>query len=854
MRIVRYLVLILLVALVITAGVLAFLGYQWTNAPLPQMDGTLTVAGLHDQVEIIRDTWGVPHIYASNLHDLYFAQGYVQAQDRWWQMEFNRHIGSGRIQELTGENDSVMGQDVFIRTIGWRRSAEKDWEQFDAATRSAIESFTAGVNAYIQNRTASQLAFEYNLLGVTGVNIPIEPWTPVDSVVWTKVMAWDLSGNMDSEEFASALIDTYGEDMAADYEPGYPYGTYPTIVRPEELPEAGEPFAIMNISSAAGLTGIRTTFAGNFDINTGFIFGKGTDIGSNNWVTAGALTESGHPLLANDPHLSIGIPSIWYQIGLHCQPLSEECPINVRGLGFPVAPGIVIGHNDHIAWGVTNTTWDTQDLYRIKVNPDNPLQYEWNGEWRDMTVYEEVIQFGDSEETVTIQVRETHLGPIINDNQRDDDGNILGFNNEDPLALRWTALDEGSTLFTALIELSKAQNWEEFREAVALWDSPSQNIIYADTEGNIGYQIPGKIPVRAPGHTGLLPVDGSTDTLEWRGYVPFEYLPSLYNPERSYIATANQALVPFEYYAQLAEALGAEFGEDAHYVFGYQWDYGQRGARINELLEAVGKHTIETFSAIHGDNKSLFAEQMAPYLADIDFEDEALNELRDWMLDWDFQMSADSPQGALFGMFWFKLGEALYEDELAVLNEQTDYGGSNQWATVQLMKESNNAWWDDVSTADIVETRDAIVREAFKTAHDEIIKRLGEKRDAWTWGALHTATFISNPLGASGIDLIENMVNRGPVPTGGGAAIVNATSAFNNSLEVRAAPSMRMIVDMSDLANSRIIQTTGQSGHPFSPHYDDMIEMWRTIDYIPMLWTREQVEANTASILILNPQ
>ncbi len=852
MKIVRYFLLVLLVAVLIAAAVVAFFAYQWTNAPLPQVEGTLTIAGLKDRVEVIRDTWGVPHIYASNLHDLFFAQGYVQAQDRWWQMEFNRHIGSGSIQELTGENKSVMGQDIFIRTVGWRRSAERDLELLDPEIKGYIQSFSDGVNAYIQSRPVSQLAFEYNLLGVTGVNIPIEPWTPVDSVVWTKVMAWDLSGNMSDEEFSSAFLEEFDAELLQDYEPGYPFDTYPTIIQPDELPAAGEPFAVTN-TFTDGITGINSNFAGNFDTNTGFAFGKGADIGSNNWVTAGSMTESGNALLANDPHLSIGMPSIWYQIGLHCQPVSAECPLNLRGLGFSVTPGIVVGHNDHIAWGVTNTTWDTQDLYRIKINPDNPLQYEWNGDWRDMTVHEEVIRYGDSDETVTLQVRETHLGPIINDNQRDDDGKILGFNNDNPLALRWTALDEGGTLFTALMRLNQATNWEEFRAAVALWDTPSQNVVYADTEGNIGYQIPGKIPVRAPGHDGLLPMDGSTDEFEWRGYVPFEYLPSLYNPERGYISTANQALVPLEYYASLAQALGTEFGEDAHYVFGYQWDYGQRGARINELLEATEKHTIESFSAIHGDNKSLFAERIAPYLADIDFEDAALNDLRDWMLEWDFHMNAESSQGALFGMFWFKLGEYLYEDELAAIDEQTGYGGEVQWATGLLMAEPENVWWDDASTADVVETRDAIVRRAFTAAYDEIVKKLGEKRDDWSWGALHTATFISNPLGVSGIDLIENMVNRGPVPTGGGSAIVNATAAFNTSLEVRAAPSMRLIVDMGDFSNSQIIHTTGQSGHPFSSHYGNMIDLWRKIEYIPMLWTRDQVDANTASTLILNP-
>jgi penicillin amidase len=853
LRLVLLGLLLMVVVVVTTGGVLI---NRWTRGPLPDAEGTVQITGLFDTVEIIRDEYGVPHIYASRTYDLRFAQGYVQAQDRWWQMEFARHAGRGTLQELTGKTDSLMGTDIFIRTAGWRRAAENDLANLPEEVITELQAFADGVNAYITSRSAGQLAFEYNILGMTGVDIPIVPWTPLDTLVWTKVMADDLGGNYSDELAHAEMIAALGEDMIADYWMEYPYDQHPTIIQPEDFPTPDETAASDN--NSAGIVSLYSQLAGNYDASQGLIFGKGDGIGSNNWVVSGALTESGMPMLANDPHLGIGMPSIWYEIGLHCEPVSDECPYNVRGFTFPATAGIVIGHNEHIGWGVTNVGWDTQDLYRITVNPENPLQYEWNGEWRDMTVHEEVINFGDGEPSVTIQVRETHLGPILNDNQIDEQtGEILGFNNEDPIAFHWTSY-EPSTIYYSIMLLNRAQNWDEFREALRLWDAPSQNFVYADVEGNIGYQTPGNVPVRAAGHTGKLPVDGSTDEFEWRGYVPFDLLPSVFNPERGYIETANQALVPLSYYDYLASELTDTYGEDANYIFDYSWDIGYRGQRIVEMLAATDQHNFDTFSAIQGDNKFLMAEAIAPTLASVDMGSEALNEARDWMREWDYQLHMDSPQAALFMHFWRQLMMNLYEDQLGEVSDPGG-GGSNKLATTLLMDDPENIWWDDTTT-EAVETRDAIIVRSFSEAYDAAVAQFGDERSTWSWGAMHTSMFVSNPLGLSGIDIIENTVNFGPVATSGGSDIVNATSwrfssdADVNSFAVRSVPSMRMILDFSDLSNSQTIHTTGQSGHPMSEHYSDFVDAWRNIEYHPMSWTREQVESSAANTLILQPE
>lgn len=856
MRILRYIVLFLLLVVVVVAVGAGVTINKWTQGPLPQHNGSLTVAGLDGQVEVLRDTYGVPHIYASTPHDLFFAQGYTQAQDRWWQMEFWRHIGAGRIGELTGKTNSVLSNDLFIRSAGWYASAEQDYEALDQEIKDILQAFTEGVNAYITTRSAGELAFEYNVLGVTGVNIAIEPWESLDTLVWTKVMSWDLGGNMSEEQDFSELLEKVGEDMVADYAPQYPYEK-PTIIQPDDLPPAGMPFDAAYDVQEAG-TPVTTEWAGDFR-DTGLIFGKGDGIGSNNWVVSGSKSASGKPLLANDPHLGIQMPSIWYEIGLHCTTVNEECPFDVRGLTFASVPGVVIGHNANIAWGVTNIGWDTQDLYIIKPNPDNPLQYEWNGEWRDMTVRTEEIRFGDGEPSLTLNVRVTHLGPIINDYQLEDDGTVSEYTDK-PLALRWTSY-EPSTLLKAILGLNRARNWEDFREAARYWDTAAQNMIYADIEGNIGYQTPGHVPIRAAGHTGILPVDGSTDQYEWKGYVPFENLPSVYNPARGYIATANQALVPEEYYAQLAETLADDYGADSHYTFGYYWAFGYRGQRIVEMLEANDQHDFESFRAIQGDNKLIFAEEIAPTLKAMTFDDTSLNEIRDWMLDWDYQLHMDSPQAALFMAFWERFAHAIYDDQAGF---EVSASGINMWATIKLLEEPDNAWWDDANTADVTETPQILAEQALRAAYDELVKAQGSDRTKWAWGKMHTSTFESNPLGLSGIGPIENIVNRGPVMTSGGTDVVNATSweggymddetGWQPDYRVRAVPSMRMIVDMSDLGKSMIVHTTGQSGHPFSPNYGDMIESWRMIAYHPMLWTREQVQDNLASTLVLTPQ
>jgi penicillin G amidase len=846
MKILR-IVLLVILALVVIIVLGGFVVYnRWTTGPLPQVDGEINVAGLTEPVEILRDQWGIPHIYASNTHDLFFAQGYTQAQDRWWQMEFFRHIPSGRLGELIGKENGIEADRLF-RSYGFRAVAEQELQTYDADVIALLQAFADGVNAYIMNRAPADLALEYNVLGLNGINISIEPWTPVDTLVWGKFMAWNLSQNEEFEITRAQLYEAIGQQMTDEWAPPWPFGEKPTILQPEDLP-ISDTSPTAQTSPETVFAGMETSLADTDNVLDQWGFPRDSGIGSNSWVAGGNMTETGMPLLANDPHLGIQMPSIWYEIGLHCQPVSDACPMNVTGFAFSPAPGVIIGHNDHIAWGFTNVEADVQDYYMIRVNPDNPLQYEWNGEMRDMTVRQEVVNFGDGADPITLDIRVTHLGPIVNDYEFDEEtGELGGYNTENPMALRWTALEPG-TIFQAVLNLDHAANWEDFRSALADFDVPGQNIIYADVEGNIGYQTTGRFPIRAADHAGLVPAPGWTDEYEWQGFIPYDNLPRIFNPTRSYIATANQALTPLEYYDQLAETLG----EDRNYEISHEWAYGYRGQRIVEMLETKVPHTIVTFQQIQGDNKSVSAEELLPFLADLEFEDAEFADARDWLLEWDYQMHMDSPQAALYANFWRRLKDNLFNDQLP---EDTSTGGSQaMWAIYLLMQEPENIWWDYTETADLVETRDDILVMSFREAYNEALELLGDNRDDWRWGTLHTSTFVSNPLGASDIGPIENMVNRGPVATSGSTEIINATGwRTEEDFSVVALPSMRMIVDLSDLSQSVVANTTGQSGHPFSPHYGDMIDAWRNIQYHPMLWTREQVENASANRLILNP-
>jgi penicillin amidase len=827
--------------------------------PFPRTRGTIKAAGLSAPVEVLRDGSGVPHITASAMHDLYFAQGFVHAQDRFWQMEFWRRIGSGTLSELFGK--STTGTDIYLRTLGLRRLAEEEYAAYDDETRAVLDAYAEGVNAYITARPPEKLGLEFLFMKLQGVKVAIEPWTPANTLTWLKIMSLDLGGNMSRELYAIDLLHSIGAPLSAEFFGSYRAGDMPYIVADSELPrsllkagDAGKVSALGHGIPLSAYAGVPTRLAGGFDPSQGLALGAGPGIGSNNWVISGARTASGKPILANDPHLGIQMPSIWYEADLSCtaqdaQPGKNSGPFHVRGFTFPGAPGVIIGHNDRIAWGVTNTGPDVQDLYMERINPENPNQYEVNGRWTDMKVRREEIKIA-KEDPLVILVRETRHGPIVTD-----EGSYTGYRSYaftpglsypanvelKALSLRWTALQRNRTI-AAVVDVDKARDFQEFRDALRQWDIPSQNFVYADVDGNIGYQAPGLIPVRARAN-GTLPVPGWTDGYEWTGFIPFDELPWSYNPAKGYIVTANNPVTSPQY---------------KHFIAS-EFDFGYRALRISQMIEGAGrKLTLEDVEAMQVDTLNISAKEIIPYLAHLSLADPRTMQAREILAAWDGRMSTDSPAAALYSHFWIALVDGIFKDQLpraqwtpgALLENN-----SRQLNTVYLLlSKPNDAFWDDAMTLDVRETRDDILAAALEKAVEGGVKAQGKDMTKWRWGREHTATFRNQTLGKSGIGLVERIFNRGPFPVPAGFQQVFCTDyKVNAPFDVYSVSSMRQIVDLSDLGASLAVHTTGQSGHTGNRHYADMIDSWAKGRYHPELWERETLLKSGAEKLVLMP-
>lgn len=843
-----------------------------TRRPHPDTRGTVTVAGLRAPVEVLRDENGVPHIYAETTRDMYFAQGYVHAQDRFWQMDFWRRIGAGRLSELLGA--ATLSTDVFLRTMGFSELAREEYQTLAPDVRAALDAYAAGVNAYISGRSPGRLSLEHGLLALQGVDVEIEPWRPEHTLTWLKIMSYDLGQNMQTELDTLRLIRAVGTELAAQYFPEY-RDEMPYIVNAEELerhlgdrraggPEsaggrrspASRPSPAARLAAELEAAG-ETAFVGGQSPPAALALGRGPGLGSNNWVIGGSRTASGMPILANDPHLGIQMPSIWYENSLH----SAEEDLSVAGYSFPGAPAVIVGHNDRIGWGVTNLAPDVQDLYIEQINPADPTEYRVGDRWRPLRIRVEEIRVAGRREPHVVRVRETRNGPIITDLASNDQ--FRGFGVDLPavsaeglrvneLSLRWTALEPNRTM-ESVYRLNRASTFEEFREAVRLFDVPAQNFVYADVEGNIGYQAPGRIPIRRAG-SGRIPAPGWVEDYRWEAYIPFEELPYLFNPEKDYVVSANNQVAPDSY----------------PYLLASEFNHGYRARRIVDLIEAAGRDIVPgDVAAMHGDSFNIFAAVLLPYLEDLELGDGAYGGgeihgraaagARELLLEWDRRMTRESAGAALYAVFYQNLVENTFTDQIPDAlwegSPRIAEGSRVQSALEGLLQQPRSAWWDDVTTPEVREERDDILRRSLSAALAEGERLFdGDPPAAWRWGEIHTAEFRNQSLGESGIGLIERLFNRGPVAVAGGMQqVLSADWYFTDPYEVSLLSSMRQILDFADLDASLMMHTTGQSGHPFHRHYDDMIEAWAAVEYHPHYASRGALEATDTRRLVLEP-
>ncbi|HUQ44238.1 MAG TPA: penicillin acylase family protein [Candidatus Limnocylindria bacterium] len=877
--------LVTLVSLAIIA--LLVLGSITTQRGFAQTTGTISVAGLNHDVTVARDRAGIIQITADDRHDLFLAQGYVHAQERMWQMEVSRRIGAGRLSELFGKGS--IDRDRYIRTLRWRVAAQRDLDAMSADSKAILQAYADGVNAWItehDGRLSTPFVVAGLLSGSGGIGgYTLEPWTPLDTATWQKVQAWSLGGNVDTEIFR-LLADARLGGGAAQTDELFPaYDATAPVITPggalgeggagTTVPEGpsegendgegeGEPSAppaspaaavpALTDANAAALAdlgnqaGAIAALAG-LDGGDGLVGSHG--VGSNNWVVSGEHTQSGKPILANDPHLGFGMPSAWIMNGLHCRSIADSCPWDVVGVSFPGAPAVILGHNARIAWGATNVNPDTQDLFVEKVDPADANRYLYQGQSLPFEVRHETIKVGGGA-SVEMDIRSTRHGVLLSDvDARLKDGPVL--------AMRWTTTAEVDLALETFFKIDVAGSFDEFKAAFGGYGSPSQNWVYADVDGHIGYVLPGLIPIRAGQPTGERVRDGASGSNEWTGYIPRDQLPWQLDPVNGRIVSANNAAVDDSY----------------PFWIGNEWDPGDRAARIAQRLDAVaGKLTTEDMRSIQMDTHIRRADRVIPALQSLGISPSTDDGKLLWsrILDWDRRCEVDSVGCTAYMTVELALLRAIFDDELGPLAREY-VGSTASWeAFIDIVGNPSNPWWlvttQGVGGSSGVGDPRGLAGAVIDQAAGELRKDRGDPA-GWTWGALHTVRFKEATLGDSGILPLELYFDPAARPVGGADGAVQnnyyrvgpvyadpddpeyVPLANNQTFAVTNGPSYRLTIDMADLDGARIIITTGQSGNAFETHYGDLIPLWAGGQTVPLAFSPANIKGSTVETLVL---
>lgn len=747
------------------------------------VSGESHVKGLERPVNVLRDRWGVAHIYAENQHDLFFAQGVVAAQDRLFQMELWKRAGQGRLAEILGP--SALARDVNARALRYRGNLQAEYESYSPDTKTILTAFTDGIDAYIASLTAPGgpgLPIEFQLAGFSP-----DAWHPEDCL--NRMAAFSMTGNAFSElEHAQALAELGAEKTSKlfDFDPAIALDPAPGLELVGLSPDL--------LKDLVG-SDRRIEFPAH------------SLEGSNNWTISGALTATGKPLLANDPHRVIGLPSLRYMVHLVAPGW------NVIGAGEPGLPGVALGHNEHIAWGFTIFGLDQQDLYVEELNPANPFEYKTEAGWKSMEARKEVF-FVKGEAPKEVDLKFTRHGPVLwEDGKR-------------ALALRWVGNEPGTAGYLASLAVDRAANWDQFEAAVARWKVPSENLAYADDAGNIGEHSAGLAPVR--NWTGLLPVPGSGN-FNWTGFVPTAELPHFFNPKEGFVATANHKMIPEHY----------------PYNVGFEWAPPYRVTRIRSVIESAKqdhhKLTVADMKSLQNDITSLPALEFQKLVRSTSLKDDPA--LADF-LRWDGQLTRESMNAALFEV-WFQqicltLGNRFSKEH----GERYDDLEPNTVLRILTNPEK------DLFGDDPVVGRDQLLVDSLRSARQNVAKLLGSDASQWSWGKFHTVHFrhaVDQQPGA------KDLFDLGPLPRPGDEYTVNATGTNGDSWEQVSGASYREILDTGDWDQSVAVNTPGQSGQPGSPHYSDLMPLWDAGRYFPLLYSQKAVEGATTDRLVLEP-
>ena len=778
----RKLVIALVVLLVSMAAITTTFGLLVLR-PLPSVDDDERLLGLDERVEVLRDTYGVPHIFATDTHDLFFAQGYVTAQDRLWQMDIYRRAAEGRLAEVLGEPG--LESDRFMRTLGLGRAAQLDLGMISDETRAFLEAYMEGVNKFLQQHGES-LPVEFTILGYRP-----EPWTVLDTLAISKLQLYDAAGNYTQELLRASIAARLGPEALATLLPD---------ASTNAVFDDARAWALVAPELSPGLAGDGPTALANV------LGGAGQGLGSNCWALAGSRTASGKPLLAGDPHLPVRNPSIWYEVAL------DAGDLHFIGFSIPGVPGVVIGHNDRIAWSFTYAYADTQDLFVERQDPADLRRYEFEGRMENATFTREVIKVKGRADDVVVDVAITRHGPILTPVLKDQKAQ---------LALRWSAL-EGTRTIEAVLGMGRARNFSEFRAAAALFAGATLSACYADIDGHIGYQLVGRLPDRKSGD-GRMPVPGWSGDYEWRGLLPAEDNPFLLDPPGGVVLNANNRPV------DRATDTG----------WGGEWDPGFRYAFLRAALNGMTGADVARLRSLQTDVTSLPVQRFRAAILSARAVSPLAAEAQGLVRNWDGGLGLDSAAAAIYESWLVRMCERTFRDKLGQsLYEQYLTDGRPTFALYELMGSPSSTWFADLASGEAGD-RDSIASQALEDAVRDLAKRFGPATASWRWGDLHTVSFEHPLSAAKPLDLILTI---GPVRRAGdGYSPNNGAYSLLKPFAVRTHPSERQIVDLADVDASLSIIPTGQSGQPYSPHWGDQTQLWASGQYKPMALSRDKI-------------
>lgn len=806
--------------------------------------GNITVEGLKQPVRVYFDDFGVPQVIAQNEEDVFFTMGYMHARDRLFQMDLSRRVAEGRLSEIFGSN--AMDFDKLFRTIGIARFCYSWYNNIDPKSKQMLESYTKGVNKFIETYYKN-LPVEFDAL-----NYRPEPWKPENSLMLARLMAWDLNIAWYTDYILGEVVTKAGIEKTADI---FPDTNITIYKKPEPVAEdstTNEETGSINYLKDVAVLG-KDLFTSNesyrkfFNINV-------SHTGSNSWVVSGDKSAYGKPMLANDPHLALQAPSRWYEMYL------KGGDLEVRGMSFPGVPGIVIGNNRFISWGLTNLMNDDNDFVILTRDSSDNNKYIYNNQSHSLDSIVEKIYIKDSAEVEYI-VRTTKTGPVVSDLKTrgfaDYPPNENGPLKNKLMTFLWTGYEQSDEVL-CFYNLNKSKNWEDFKTALKSFNAPAQNFIFADINGNIGYHAAGKIPIRktSDNNSYIFP-NGAP--VEWTGFIDFDKLPNVYNPKEGYIVTANTN--PFEWLKESSDSKNPKELKDKYYI-SYLWEPASRFNRINSFIKSKTIFDFDDFRLIQNSFESDYAKNIAQYIIAAYKNNTASNPDIQWCAErfkgWNGDMLPNESIGSVYNTFLVYLIKNTFNDELEddVFTDFISIQNLPYRSLELILKQPENSWFDNINTTK-KETRDDIIRLSLEQAIEYLkTKFTNPDINTWHWGELHKLK-IRHPLGI--IEALDKTFNIGPYPVGGDQTSPNNTEyQFKNVIRdgnynVVIGASMKMIVNMADVDNVYTINSTGQSGQPIHQNYKDQTRMWLFGEYKNNTMSELEMLDKKYKLLTLNP-